>query len=241
MSTIAIIPARGGSKGIPLKNLAHVGGKPLLDWTIEAAQQSEEIDSIYVTTDNELIAVHALGFMGVQVVKRPDNISDDNAQIEDAMLHVLNQIPIDGGNDMLSEVVLLQPTSPIRRPHDIDAAIDEFRRRKFESLFSATPIFPYVWLPVQPSVDMEMDIEPMERAFHKHEQPRLNRQDRRPLLQESGSIYVTRALGLVLTGNRLNGRVGYYRMPPWTAIEIDNYYDVTVANAAIAFYREELI
>ncbi len=75
MSTVAIIPARGGSKGIPLKNLAFVHGQPLIDWTIETALQSEYIDRVIVSTDNAFIAAHALGFDGVDVFMRPDAIS----------------------------------------------------------------------------------------------------------------------------------------------------------------------
>jgi N-acylneuraminate cytidylyltransferase len=183
MSTIAIVPARGGSKGIPLKNLAFVGGMPLIDWTLEAAQESAWIDRIIVSTDNEFIASHALGFSGVDVIMRPADIAGDHAQIEDAMIHVLNQIPIDSDNTPMDTVVLLQPTSPIRRPHDIDGAIEAFNTYSFDSLFSATPIFPYVWLPVQQG--MPISFAPMKRAYHRHDIPRLNRQDRRPLLQEN--------------------------------------------------------
>ncbi len=238
MSTIAIIPARGGSKGIPLKNLAFVYGQPLIDWTIEAALQSEYIDRVIVSTDNEFIAAHALGFDGVDVFMRPDAISGDEAQIEDAMIHVLQKIPIGAGHNSFSEIVLLQPTSPIRRFYDIDGAIGQFRNQELDSLFSATPIFPYVWLPPRPGELRENT--PMERAFHSHELPRLNRQDRRPLLQENGSIYVTRALDLVLSEDRLNGCVGHYRMPPWTAIEIDNLYDIAIANVTMEYYAEVL-
>lgn len=238
MNTIAIVPARGGSKGIPMKNLAFVGGRPLIDWTLEAAQKSEFIDRIIVSTDNEFIATHALGFTGVEVFMRPDDISGDGAQIEDAMIHVLNEIPIDEHNHPMSEIVLLQPTSPVRRRWDLDMAIETFRRYAFDSLFSATPIFPYVWLPVQAGENIQF--APMKRAFHRHDLPRLNRQDRRPLLQENGSIYITRAIHLAGAGNRLSGDVGYYRMPAWTAIEIDNYFDIALADTTLEFHRETL-
>ncbi len=238
MNTIAIVPARGGSKGIPMKNLAFVGGQPLIDWTLEAAQKSEFIDRIIVSTDNEFIATHALGFTGVEVFMRPDELSGDTAQIEDAMIHVLNQIPVDEHNHPMSEVVLLQPTSPVRRRWDLDMAIETFRRYTFDSLFSASPIFPYVWLPVQEG--HRIDANPLKRAFHQHDVPRLNRQDRRPLLQENGSIYITTAWELASTQNRLNGRVGYYRMPAWTSIEIDNYFDIALANTTLEFHREVL-
>jgi N-acylneuraminate cytidylyltransferase len=238
MGAIAIIPARGGSKGIPLKNLAYVAGQPLIDWTLEAAQESELIDRIIVSTDNEFIAAHALGFRDVEVIMRPAQISGDNAQIEAAMAYTLRQIPINDVHNLESEIVLLQPTSPIRRPHDIDAAIDQFKNYAFDSLFSATPIFPYVWLPIKEGGYIKDN--PLKRAFHSHKLPRLNRQDRRPLLQENGSIYVTRAGYLARSGNRLNGQVGYYRMPPWTAIEIDNYYDVAIAETTIDYYSEVL-
>ncbi len=234
MSVIAIIPARGGSKGITLKNLTHVGGKPLIDWTIERAQQAEEIDRIIVSTDHNFIAAHVFQFDGVEIHKRPDDISGDTAQIEDAMLDALMLTDV----DPLDEIVLLQPTSPIRRPYDIDGAIDQFRRGEFDSLFSATPIFPYVWLPGVEGGNT--DENPLQRAFHSHVLPRLNRQDRRPMLQENGSIYITKAGFLAGHRDRLCGRVGYYRMPPFTAIEIDTFYDVALANTTMTFFEEVL-
>jgi len=234
VSAIAFIPARGGSKGILLKNLAQIYDKPLIDWTIEAAQNTELIDRIIVSTDHNFIASHAFRFDGVEIHKRPEELSGDQAQIEDAMkdaFGLLNIHPTD-------EIVLLQPTSPIRRPWDIEMAIETFRRGEFDSLFSATPIFPYVWLP--PMEGAHTDLDPLRRAFHAHTLPRLNRQDRRPPLQESGSIYITKASWLSEHKNRLCGRVGYYRMPSWTSIEIDDWYDVAIANTTMQYHEEVL-
>lgn len=234
MTTIAFIPARGGSKGILLKNLTQVNGRPLIDWTIEAAQNTELIDRIVVSTDHNFIASHAFQFDGVEIHKRPEELSGDHAQIEDAMddaFRLLNVHPMD-------EIVLLQPTSPIRRPWDIEIAVETFRRGKFDSLFSATPIFPYVWLPPQEAA--YSDFDPLQRAFHSHVLPRLNRQDRRPMLQESGSIYITNASFLHEYKSRLVGKIGYYRMPAWTSIEIDDWYDIAIANTTMKYHEEVL-
>ncbi len=234
---IAIIPARGGSKGIELKNMTLVGDRPLIAYTIERALESNEIQQVYVSTDHPTISSYAAS-LGTIVVTRPNEISGDHAQIEDAMSHMFENFAIDSDwagawtDDDL--VVLLQPTSPLRRPHDIDGAIRHLRDGQFDSVFSATPIFPYVWMPAGSGDGT------MQRAFREHELPRLNRQDRQPMLQENGAIYVTRIPYFLAEHNRLSGHIGHYRMPPFTALEIDTEFDIAVAAITMSVYQETL-
>jgi CMP-N-acetylneuraminic acid synthetase len=112
MDVLGLIPARGGSKGIPRKNLAPVGGKPLLEWTVEAARAATELTRVVVSTEDDEIAAAA----GVDVLRRPDELAEDETPMLDVIRHAVAELSPD-------VVVLLQPTSPLRRPEHIDAAV----------------------------------------------------------------------------------------------------------------------
>lgn len=126
MRIIGLIPARGGSKGIPDKNIKQICGKPLIVWTIERALQSTMLDKIIVSTDSEKIADIAKE-NGVQVIMRPAGLATDTASTQDVMIHTLKQEPAD-------ILVLLQPTSPCRSEHLIDESIQEFLKGDYDSL-----------------------------------------------------------------------------------------------------------
>jgi N-acylneuraminate cytidylyltransferase len=123
---LAIIPARGGSKGIPRKNIKVIAGKPLIAWTIEAAQASKLINRCIVSTEDSEISTLAIRY-GVEVVNRPLELATDEASTEAVLSHVLEKIACE-------TVVLLQPTSPIRNPHLIDECISEFFENSYDSL-----------------------------------------------------------------------------------------------------------
>ncbi|MDD5421795.1 MAG: acylneuraminate cytidylyltransferase family protein [Candidatus Omnitrophota bacterium] len=124
--TLGIIPARGGSKGIPRKNIKMVAGKPLIAWTIEAAKKSKLLDRFVVSTDDAVIANIAKR-CGADVINRPARLATDKATTLSALQHVLSLIDTD-------TVVLLQPTSPVRSPGLIDRCIKKFRRTKADNL-----------------------------------------------------------------------------------------------------------
>ena len=123
---VAIIPARGGSKGIPKKNIINFLGKPLLSHSIEYAKESNLVTSIYVSTDDNKIEDVAIEY-GAEIIHRPNSISGDNATTESAIEHFLENI---SNPDI---IVLLQPTSPLRTSRDIDNAIELLfqKKRKF--------------------------------------------------------------------------------------------------------------
>ena len=112
MDVLGLIPARGGSKGVPRKNLAEVAGKPLLAWTVEAARAASELTRIVVSTDDDEIAAEA----GVEVLRRPAELAADDTPMLDVVRHAVSEL----GPDV---VVLLQPTSPLRRAEHVDAAV----------------------------------------------------------------------------------------------------------------------
>lgn len=117
---VAIIPARGGSKGIPYKNIKLVGGKPLIAWNIIAAKKSKFIDDVYVSTDDEKISSIALSY-GAKIINRPAELARDESSSESALLHAIGQINSEGV--FPNEIVFLQCTSPLTTCEDIDNCI----------------------------------------------------------------------------------------------------------------------
>ncbi|MDX6423450.1 MAG: CMP-N,N-diacetyllegionaminic acid synthase [Gaiellaceae bacterium] len=112
MDVLGLIPARGGSKGIPRKNLAQVGGRPLLEWTLDAARGATELTRVVVSTDDDEIAAAA----GVEVLRRPVELAADETPMLDVIRHAVAELSPD-------VVVVLQPTSPLRRAEHIDGAV----------------------------------------------------------------------------------------------------------------------
>ncbi|OGX27174.1 MAG: hypothetical protein A2787_08605 [Omnitrophica WOR_2 bacterium RIFCSPHIGHO2_01_FULL_48_9] len=123
---LAVIPARGGSKGIPRKNIKMIAGKPLLAWTMEAARQAKLLDRCVVSTEDAEIAQVARTF-GCEVIDRPKKLATDTATTLSALQQVLTKIDAEN-------VVILQPTSPIRRAGLIDECIREFEKKKCDNL-----------------------------------------------------------------------------------------------------------
>lgn len=123
---LGLIPARGGSKGVPGKNIKEINGKPLIEWTIESAKKSKRLDRIIVSTDSEEIANVAME-CGMEVLMRPDSLASDIASTQDVMVHALKNYPAD-------TVVLLQPTSPYRSEGLIDRCVEAFEKNGYDSL-----------------------------------------------------------------------------------------------------------
>lgn len=123
---LAVIPARGGSKGIPRKNIRPIAGKPLIAWSIESALKGQLVHKVLVSTEDDEIAGVAEQW-GADVLLRPTSLSGDDTPTLDVLRHVVERVPCDA-------VVLLQPTSPIRSAGLVDACIKEFLERKADSL-----------------------------------------------------------------------------------------------------------
>src|SRR5690606_5666092 len=137
MKSVAIIPARGGSKGIPGKNIQIICGKPLIQWMIEAAQKAELVDNVYVTTDSPMIAQVAVD-CGAEVIKRPSSLATDTSPSEASIIHAIES----GARGDVT--VFLQCTSPLTLPEDIDGCIRKIIRG-WDSCFTATPFHHYLW------------------------------------------------------------------------------------------------
>ena len=208
---VAIIPARGGSKGIPQKNIRLLAGKPLIVYSIEQAIGSKAINRVLVSTDDPEIAAVSKQ-CGAEVIWRPANISGDTASSEDALLHALTFLEQEEGYRP-SFVVLLQTTSPLRRPGDIDNAINKLIREKADSLLSLTKSVEFIW--------SKSGDEFVSTTFNYKNRKR--RQELNPVYYENGSIYVFKPEILVKNNNRLGGKVTAYIMESWQRADIDDY------------------
>ncbi|NQT47104.1 MAG: acylneuraminate cytidylyltransferase family protein [Candidatus Omnitrophica bacterium] len=123
---LGVIPARGGSKGIPRKNIKMIAGKPLIAWTIEAAQEATLLDRFVVSTEDEEIEQISKE-RGAEVIKRPTELATDEASTLSVLQHTLSLVDADA-------IVLLQPTSPIRNKGRIDACIKEYQQKRADNL-----------------------------------------------------------------------------------------------------------
>jgi YrbI family 3-deoxy-D-manno-octulosonate 8-phosphate phosphatase len=214
METVCIIPARGGSKGIPGKNIMDFCGKPLLAWSILQAQQAKMVSAVYVTSDDEAILRVAEDF-GAIPIRRPDELSTDTATSEAALLHALDYIEKERVK-RIDVVVFLQVTSPLRESEDIDGAVQKLINENADSLFSSARLEDFfIWQ------ETEEGLKSLNFDYAR----RLRRQDVKPQYVENGSIYLFKPDVLKTTNNRLSGRIATYEMDFWKTWEIDSLED----------------
>lgn len=217
MRRVAVIPARGGSKGVPRKNVRLVAGKPLVAWAIEAAKASTLTDEVIVSTDDDEIASVSERF-GARVIRRPPVISGDTASSESALLHVLDVLNQTG--ERPEEVVFLQCTSPLTTGADIDACIEKLEAECADSAFTAKEFFYFVW--------KRLPDGSAEGVNHSREfRPR--RQDREPQFEENGAVYVMKTDGFLKARHRFFGKTVISLMPESRSLEIDTEFDLKVA------------
>lgn len=214
MEIVCIIPARGGSKRIPRKNLFPVGGAPLVAHSIRHAQASRRIVETIVSTDDPDIAALARN-MGCSVVDRPMALAGDTATSEAALLHALDTRRQLGRGDP-DVVVFLQCTSPVRRRDDIDNAIAALLDERADSLFSCFDNKRLIW-----ARDGAGALRSLTYDFAR----RRREQDMSKQYYENGSIYVTRTPTLRANSNRLGGRIAVYEMDMWTSFQLDDTED----------------
>ncbi len=209
LNVLAIVPARGGSKRIPGKNLALVGGEPLIVHTLRHARYSAHVGTVFVSTDDDEIAAISARH-GAEVVRRPPELASDRASSESALLHVLDHRRTSGLDDP-DIVVFLQCTSPVRRPDDIDRAIEQFVHEDADSMFSAHCGAHYVWC--------LRDGRLQSLTYDYGQRPRS--QDFEPQYRENGSLFLVRPRCLRDQNNRLGGKISVYEMDFWSSFEID--------------------
>lgn len=220
MSVIAIIPARGGSKGVERKNLRLLAGQPLIYYSIVGAQASKLVDQVYVSTDDREIAEVSRGY-GAKVIDRPTNLAGDTASSEMALIHALSKF--EQSNVLPTLVVFLQCTSPIRTGQDIDHAIAKIQADGADSLLSVSPSHRFLW----------QEIDGIAASVNYDYRHRPRRQDMTPQYVENGSIYIFKPWVLKELGNRLGGKISMFLMSELASWEIDSALDFDVVESLL--------
>ena len=214
MRVLSIIPARGGSKGIPLKNLVMLNQKPLLYYTVTASLKSKIINKTVVSTDNKKIGKVALS-LGAEVVYRPKKLATDTTSLEPVIEHVLNYLNIhDGYNPEI--IVILQNTSPLRTTKHIDEALTLMKKQNYDSILSGFSIHTFLWKQSK-KVIIPLDYDPKKRP---------NRQSMHEQLFENGAIFATKTNCFTKSNCRISGKIGFYKMPLESSYNIDSYDDL---------------
>lgn len=213
-----VIPARGGSRGVPGKNLRRIGGVPLVARAVRSALDTRGVDAVVVSTDDADIAV-AAATVGAVVVERPADLSGDTASSESAVLHTLAVLAAAAVRPDV--VVLVQATSPFITPADLAGAIDAVRAGECDVAFSVSAAHDHLWRrgpdgPVGVNHDAAV---------------RLRRQDREPEFRETGAFYVMLRDGFVAHGHRFFGRLRMIAVAAEDALEIDTPADLLLAEA----------
>ena len=208
-STIIVIPARGNSKGIKKKNLIKFCGKPLLYWTIIQAKKSKFKKNIYVSSEDEKILKFSRK-LGVNTIKRPISLSQDDSSSESAIKNVLENL-----NFNVKNIIFLQATSPLRKPKDIDNAFKKMVNTKSDSLFSCHKAEDYfdIW----------------EKKKNKYIPLTIDYKNRKPrqLFKEThvcqnGSMYLFKKKILNKFSNRLGGKIEVFEMDEWQSLQLDD-------------------
>ncbi|MEG3614542.1 acylneuraminate cytidylyltransferase [Isoptericola haloaureus] len=227
---VVVIPARGGSVGVPLKNLQDVGGASLVARAVRAALATPSVRQVLVSTDHPEIAREARRH-GATVVDRPADLAGGAASSESAVLHALSVLGAEDAADGLPSVtVLMQATSPFVDPADLDAAVRRVRSGQEDVVVAASASHDFQW-----RLDDGLASPVGHDTGHR---PR--RQDRAPHFRETGAFYVMRTEGFLEREVRFFGVVGIQAVDPRWAIEIDEPHDLRLARV-LASMRDESV
>ncbi len=220
---LAIIPARGGSKGIPGKNFYPISGKPLISYAIEAALESRCVNRIIVSTDDKKITEVSSAY-GAETVQRPVEISGDDHQSEEALLHVIEHLEVN--EKYIPEwLIFIQCTSPLLLPEDIDEAYKVASTGKYDSVFSAYEEhfmgrWQYNKNNIVNPVNYKLDKRPMRQELPRE-------------FVENGAIYVLRTEHLKQTKTRFGEKCGISIMPLERSFQVDTLEDIALIEKII--------
>ncbi len=224
---LAFIPARKGSKEIKNKNIKKFNGKPLIEWTIKSALLCKLISNVVVSTDCPKIS-RISKRLGVNVVKRPKRISGDKASVESAIKHYLMK-----SSSSFKTIVLLSPTSPLRKSSDIENALKEFKSKKLDSCFSVSALTDFlIWKKNNKTKKLV--------SINYNFKNRGTRQDRDQNYLENGSIYIFKTKIFKQKNNRISGKIGMYFMDFWQSLELDRKKDWKLLETIQKIYINEL-
>lgn len=229
---LGLITARAGSKGLPGKHLLPLGNKPLLQWTCEAALAAKSLSRVIISTDGQDIADCAQQ-AGVEVpFIRPSELAGDDTSHVDVVLHALNWWQ-GHENTQPDYLCLLQPTSPFRRPEDIDAAISLLLQKRSPAIVGVTEATDHPYLTQQ--VDDQGQLTP----FIEHNLTYARRQDLPPAYVVNGAIYIISVDVLRKTRSFLPAQTLAYIMPRERSMDIDSDTDLMLAQAMLDQKKRE--
>jgi len=214
---LAIIPARGGSKRLPNKNILNLNGKPLIAYSIEAALQSKYINNVVVSSDSDSILNIAKSFKA-QTIKRPDYLATDTAKSFDAIKHTIENMP------QYDYIVLLQPTSPLRDANNIDQAINLLEQKNADAIISVSA------MEHSPLWANTLDDNLSMKNFLKDEVLNKRSQDLETYYRLNGAIYITKTDKLLKEETFfLKDNIFAYIMNRENSIDIDEDIDFQLA------------
>jgi len=222
---ISIIPARGGSKGVPRKNIKQLLGKPLIAWTIEEAKGSKYINRVIVSTDDEEIAEISKNY-GAEVIKRPKELARDDSPTIDAIMHAINWFEERG--EYFDIIVLLEPTSPLRDVEDIDKCIEILiGNPKAEAIVSVAKLES-----THPEFNVVINKEGFIRKLNGTTNFKvLRRQDLKNIYFFEGSIYISYIETLKQKRTFYHESTLAYIVPKYKSLEIDELCDFICVEA----------
>lgn len=229
MKNIAIIPARGGSKGISKKNLKIIAGKQLVAHSITAAINSKTIEKTYVSTDDDEIARISKNY-GASIILRPKKFSRDNDSSESALLHGLQFIEKNEG--LIPQIlVFLQCTSPLTTSEDIDNTMNTLINSGADTAFTATDFHYFLW--------GKNRVGSITGINHKKSE-RILRQNQNKQYLENGAIYIMKTNGFKKYKHRFFGKTAVYEMPGERSLEIDEPVDLYLAETLYRYNYNHL-
>jgi len=218
MNYVALIPVRGGSKGLPGKNIKVLNEKPLVAWSIESALSSKNITDVYVSTDSKEIQKIAEEFGAKAPYIRPKEISGDTATTESAVMHFIDWCQ--SNHIVIDNIVLMQATSPIRTPGSIDKAIKLFEKEESDSLLTVVKAHKFIWKnPHAPASNYDYLNRPRRQD--------IKIEDREYF--ENGSFYITKLTTYKKFQNRLGGNISLFEMSEEESVDIDSEIDFKIA------------
>ncbi len=231
---IAIVPARGGSKGLPKKNILEINGKPLIAWTIGSALQSKLIDKVFVSTDSEEIALMAEKYGTKVPFLRPDEFAKDSSPSSEAILHAIESFR--NNNEIFDYIALLEPTSPLRKKNDIDLAIKKLLdNEKVDSLVSVGEVHTE-----HPMIIKKMDSEGFVSPYVDNIKSIYQRQQADKAYFPYGVIYLSKIDSYEKHKTFYLKKTLSYEIERWQNYEIDDKIDFIIVEQIIKKYLGEI-
>ena len=222
---IAIIPARGGSKGLPQKNVSNLAGKPLIAWTIDVCLRSQYINKTIVTSDDASILEVAQQY-GAETIKRPEKLATDNALTVDVITHALGVLEYEVDLESYKYVVLMQPTSPLRNTKHVNEAFEKIISTEATSLVSVTkPLY-------HPFKAFRL-VDGYLKGLVQDDHPFLPRQLLPETYVGNGAIYIIEIDLFKKTNSLMTSRCIPYEMDGISSIDIDTKLDLDKASAIL--------